>query len=945
MTERSAGSAVLRLRAVFGWSRSSPRPLRGAARARHRGTTVAALAVATAFATTAAATAVGISGGFGKDKAGTETAKGMLLPSNQRITPFGVRHRIDDGRLLSSTVSPDGARIAAVTWKSFTGFLTVFDARTGKVVQQTGTGQGKDQRFGDGSAGTDAPLYSPDGRTLWFPQAGDVVRFTVGRDGTVSKPVVVKLTGAHGSALPGGMALSPDGSRLYAALNGSNTLGVVDTGTNKLVKEIKVGNAPRQVVLSGGKAFVSNEGGRPATAQDFTNLSDGTPLVADRTTGAASTGTVSVVDLAAEKETATVKVGLQPTALYLNGSSLLVANSNDDSVSVVDTVRQRVTQTFNTNPLPGSTVGSHPNGLTMPDAHHVLVSLGRDNALAQYRWDGPRSPVHYEGLIPTDWYPVTVQYDKAVRKVVVTNARGIGSRGPASTVHDGPDTEPATGHNTYDDTGTLTAFAPPTPAQLGRLTHQVFADNDWEKLLARGSGPDRKAPPVPVPARLGERSTIDHVFLIVKENRTYDQVLGDMGKGDGDPSLAQFGRRVTPNHHALAERFGLFDNFYDEGTLSADGHNWLTQADANDYIEKEFGAFYRSYPSQGADALAYQRNGFLWDAARRAGRSVENYGEYVNLQLPTTGAVPSWSDWYKTSRILEGKESGQLPVPTGKYPSTSDIPSLTAVNRPDFPTFDTDIPDQYRVDVWLQHFRQAEKSGKLPNLTLMTLPQDHTAGSSGKDPYPTAMVADNDLAVGRLVDALSHSRFWKSSAVFVVEDDSQDGVDHVDGHRAPVWIASPYARRGAVVSTYYSQLNVVRTIEQILGVPPMNQLDRAAEPMADAFTSRPDTAPFSALPNQVPLDHGLKKAQAAAPSAEPLDVPHGMAAVARQWELWSAQQSTGGNRPQLDQVNPAQLNRIDWYESTGWRRPYPGDARILGPNDVPGKDKPPQELD
>ncbi|KJY42128.1 hypothetical protein VR41_09280 [Streptomyces sp. NRRL B-1568] len=909
---------------------------------RHRTTTVAALTAVVALISTAAA--AGPNGGFGKDKVdGTETAKGILLPSNQRITPFGSRHRIDNGRLLSSTLSPDGTRVAALTWKSFTGFLTVFDARTGKVLQQFGTGVGKDKKIGDGTAGTDGPLYSPDGRTLWFPQAGDLARLPIGADGTVSgAPKVLPLTGPHGSALPAGMALSPDGTKLYAALNGSNTLAVVDTATTKLVKEIKVGNAPRQVALADGRAYVANEGGRPAMAGDFTNVSDGTALVADRTTGAASTGTVSVVDLATEKETGTVPVGLQPTALHLQGGSLMVANSNDDSVSVVDIRRLRVTQTFNVNPLPGSKVGSAPNGITMPDAHHILVSLGRDNALAQYRWDGPLTPVRYEGLIPTDWYPVSVQYDSPLHKVVVTNAKGIGARGPLSTVNNGPDTPPATGHNTYDDTGTLTVFTPPSAARLGKLTHQVFLDNDWEKLLGSGNRADLMAKPAPVPVHLGEPSLIEHVFLIVKENRTYDQVLGDMGKGESDPALAQFGKRVTPNQHALAQRFGLFDNFYDEGTLSADGHNWLTQADANDYIEKEFGTFYRSYPSQGADALAYQHTGFLWDAARRAGRSVENYGEYVNLQLPPSGE-PSWSDWYKSSRILEGKETGGLPVPTGKYPSTSDIPSLTRVNKPEFPTFDTDIPDQYRVDVWLQHFRQAEKTGKLPSLTLMTLPQDHTAGTSGKDPYPTAMVADNDLAVGRLVDAVSHSRFWNSSAVFVVEDDTQDGVDHVDGHRGPLWIASPYARNGAVVSTYYTQLNVVRTIEQILGVPPMNQLDRAAEPMFDAFTTRPDRTPFTALPNQVPLDYGLKK-QGAGPPGE-LRVPHGMEQLAREWELWSARQSTGGSAPELDEVNPAQLNRVDWYEATGWRRPYPGDSRILGPEEVPGKDKPAQELD
>ncbi|GAA4216421.1 bifunctional YncE family protein/alkaline phosphatase family protein [Actinocatenispora rupis] len=879
---------------------------------------------------------------------GTETARGVLLPDNQRVTPLGTRHLVTNGRLLASTLSPDGTHLAALTYLHGTGFLTMMDAASGAVTQQVGTGVGADRKIGDGQVGTDAPLYTPDGRTLWIAQGRDLVRFSVAADGTVASPVVVPVAGVGGrSALPAGMALSPDGTRLYVALNGSNTLGVLDTATNTLTRQIPVGNAPRQVVLTGGEAYVTNEGGRPAADGEYTNDSYGTTVVADSSTGAATTGSVSVVDLASGKETGTIRVGLEPTAAYLTGHTLMVANSNSDSVSLIDTTTHRVRQTFNVTPLPGSTVGSNPNAITMTDDHHLLVSIGRDNAIAVYDYRGAGYPVRYAGLLPTDWYPVNVQLDKHTGQVVVTNDKGIGARGAGSTIAEGPGTTPASGHNTYNDTGSVTTFAMPRDNQLGTLTHRVFVDNGWDALLARGTTP-RTVAPVAVPARLGEPSTIKHVFLIIKENRTYDQVLGDIGKGDSDPSLAQFGATVTPNQHALANSYGVFDNFYDEGTLSADGHNWLVQADANDYIEHEFGTWARSYPSLGNDALAYQRDGFLWNAARRAGRSVADFGEYAaNIDLPASNP-PNWADWYADARILEGKADGPLPVPTDKYHSTSDVPSVNAINDPSVPTFDTDIPDQYRVDMWLKSFRASERTGQLANLNLLALPQDHTAGTSGKDPYPTAMVADNDLAVGRVVDTVSHSRFWKDSAVFVLEDDSQNGVDHVDGHRAPLWIASPYARRGVVDSTYYTQINVVKTIEQILGIAPMNQMDRAAEPMTDAFTNRADPRAYTALPNQVPLDLGLKPTSATAGAAavthpQPV-VPAAERAVYEKWVVWSDAQRTGGSRPEEDMTNPAQLNRLSWYASTGWRRPYPGDTRILAPDEVPGRNRPAQDL-
>jgi YVTN family beta-propeller protein len=915
-------------------------------RSRARLAAASVAAVCVAAAASVAAADIGGFDPFGTNQVGQQVGDRILLPDNQWISPVGNRILVNNARLVSSTLSPDGTKLAALSWNNFTGFLTVIDVKTGQIVQQVGTGNGADSTLGDGSVGPDGPLYSPDGKTLWFPQSGDLIRFTVNGDGTVSSPITIPLTGPNGSALPAGMALSSDGSKLYVALNGNNTLGVIDTSTNKLVKEIPVGNAPRQVVLVGNQAFVSNEGGRPKTSGDFTNLSDGTPVVADPSTGGAITGTVSVVDLGAQAQTDSIPVGLQPTALFLHGTSLFVANSNNDSVSIIDTSTKQVAETIHVNPVPGAHVGSYPNAITMPDDHHLLVSIGRDNAIAVYNYQGLGERTRFEGLIPTDWYPVQVQPDAATGGIVVTNDKGIGARGPVSTIAKGPGTTPATGHNSYDDTGSVTTFGLPSSDQMQGYTDRVFANNAWPRSDALQASSSDQASSV-IPAQLGLPSRIKHVFVIVKENRTYDQVLGDVAKGNGDPSLTQFGQKVTPNEHALATRYGLFDNFYDEGTLSADGHNWIVQAQANDYVEKEFGAFYRSYPAQGGDALAYQRDGFLWNAAARAGLSVADFGEYANFfNVPSSGA-PSWADWYKDSQILEGKATGKLPVPIDKYQTYADIPSLNAIMDHKYPRFDLNVTDQYRTDIWLRAFRKAEQSGNLANLNLLWMPVDHTSGVGSGDPYPIAQVADNDLAVGRVVDAISHSRFWKDSAVFVLEDDPQNGVDHVDGHRSILFVASPYARRGAVIDHYYSQINVVRTVEQILGIRPMNQEDRTATPMFDAFTNHPDFTPYNAQPNQVPVTLGAPGFAATARSASInrlVSVPAAEGAVYRLWVAWSRHQRFSGRNAVPDYANPAQLNRLDWYSATGWRRPYPGDLKILAPNQVPGRSRPAADL-
>jgi len=950
-----------------------PRDSASARRPRIRGRllpALVALAVCLVAVGVASATGTGIDP-FGSSQVGQTVNGATLLPTNQWISPLGTRILDTKARLVSSELSPDGSDLAALGWNDFAGNLTITDVRTGKIVQQTplATGPSGNQ---DTSVGPDGPLYSPDGKTLWVPQSAYLLRFAVNSDGTISTAptATIPLCGVDpssaqntsctvspstggpgpktGAWLPSGMALSPDGSKLYVALNGANTLGVINTATNQLTAQIAVGNAPRQVVLAGNgtTAYVSDEGGRPAQPGDFTNISDGTPIVSDRSTGAATTGTVSVVNLTTGKETQEIPVGLEPTALYQDGSALFVANSNDDSFSIINEASNSLAQTVHVNPVPGATVGSYANAISMVGDRTLLVSIGRDNAIAEYRYDGLTSAPAYEGLLPTDWYPVNAQPDPALgNKIVVTNDKGIGARGPASTINKGPGTAPQTGnatdHNTYDDTGSVTEFALPSPSQLTQDTHAVFTDNAWNQIPAVNGGAGDTVPSV-IPRTIGGDSPIKHVFVIVKENRTYDQVLGDLGEGNGDPTDAQFGQTITPNQHALANRFGDLDNFYDEGTLSADGHNWIVQAEANDYVEKEFGAFYRSYPAQGGDALAYQRDGFLWNAAQRAGISVADFGEYANF-FNVPASADNWDKWYEDSQILEGKASGPLPIPIHEYRTYSDIPSLNAIIDPYYPKFDLNVPDQYRVDIWQRAFQKSVKQNRLPGLNLMWVMTDHTAGVGTGDPDPIAEVADNDLAVGRVVDTISHSRFWKSTAIFVLEDDPQNGVDHVDGHRSVLWTISPYARPG-VNDSYYSQINVVRTIEQILGIKPMNQEDQAAVPMYDAFTSTPDDAPYDALPNQVPLTLGAPGYPSADPASRVVNadvaVPGSERRIYDAWEAWSKRQHFNGKDARQDYARPALLNRLDWYATHGWTEAYPGDRQVFAPDQVPGRNIP-----
>ena len=909
------------------------------ARRKHWTTRTAVAAAAAAAAATVVGATVAVAAGgntpLAANTMGPQSDGSYLMQTNQFVRPVGDVIQ-ENGRPFGLALRPGGQTAASLNnGGGTTGMVSVFNLATHTLLQHYGTG-------GKANGGI---VYAPDGSMLWATQPGGLTSFSVAADGTLSNQKTYPIPGVGGrQPVPAGLTFAPDGHTLLVTLSANNTLGEFDTTTGTLIRQIPVGNVPNGVVVVDGAAYVSNEGGRPATSGDRTDISYGTPIVTNDQSAVPSTGTVSKVDLAAGREVATFPVGLGPSALLVVGKDVLVTNSDDDSVTSIDTSTQQVGRTFNVNPAPGAPFGASPDGLTMLDPQHLAVSLGRDNAVAIYTYSDAQAEPQFDGLIPTGSYPSGLAFDDTLGQLVIASEQGIGSATASNgTINEGQGTAPGAGsvssHLGYNFIGTVQTVAPPTSQQMQQWTQQVFADNQWNGLAARNQlGGAGQAQPVPIPTRVGDPSTIKHVFLIVKENRTYDQVFGDDPRGNGDPSLAQFGRTITPNAHALATQFPLIDNLYSDGTNSAEGHHWLDQAFVNNYMQQMYGSYTRSY--QTGDPMSDVKSGWIWENAQQHGKSVVNYGEQIDSYTDANGngtAANSWDSWMHDANVLAGTQPGPLTYPLGTYTAKTDIPSLAKVTVPDFPNFDLNIPDQYRAALWQKYFRQYDAASDqgpkaVPDLNLLWLMNDHTQGTSPGAVSPIAHVADNDLALGKIVDTISHSRIWKDSAIFVIEDDSQNGVDHVDGHRNPTLVISPWARRGAVVHTYYSQLNVMRTIEQILGLPPMNQQDLTAEPMYDVFTDKPDDTPYTSLPETVSLDQRNPSTASLTSAAVSGASSPVVGQLQLAWAKWAQQQ----NWHSEDMVNMAQDNRDIWYAGHDFAVPYPGDSRVLFPAQVPG---------
>jgi len=651
--------------------------------------------------------------------------------------------------------------------------------------------------------------------------------------------------------------------------------------------------------------------------------------------GAAITGTVSVVNLATMTVTGTISTGLHPTGMALYGRSLLVANTYSDSISIIDTATNKVTRTI---PLglpigvPGQrqpAYGAAPNSIAVDAKRGIAyVALYNANAVGVVNLskdEDARNPVL--GMIPVAYAPSSVVLDEANDTLIVANDKGIGTRLSNECDYG------VCAYNTHQDNGTVSIVPVPDSVTLAAMTKQVSQNNHWDltQNILSASGGSPKTKPVAIPAKIGDPSLIKHVFLIIRENRTYDQVLGDVAAGNGDSSLAVFGGQDTPNAHLLVQRFPLFDNFYDPSRQSADGHQWITEGMAPYADDIQSPDWNRSYPGGNAgDALAYHNKGFVFSEAAAAGLTVKLYGEYVEndtfLQPNGSTTEPTWREFYNDALNFEG--GGE---PTLYYQNTvqaeSSVPAVYNHLIKNFPQFDLNIPDQFRVDLWVQDFNKDVAAGTVPALSILWVMDDHTGGP----PTPDAEQADNDLAIGRIIDYISNSPVWSSSAIFMEEDDAQYGVDHVDGHRSPGFIVSPYAvQNGPTDHTYYTQVNMTRTIEQILGLTPMNQFDLVASPMRTAFVKGTPPAanfqPWTHVLNLVPLDQGVGA------RAEDTNLSPAAKALKAAW-LRKKTEVFAGKMNKPDAEDPDTVNHFNWYMSTGFTRPYPGEKAVRPPSE------------
>jgi len=723
-------------------------------------------------------------------------------------------------------------------------------------------------------------------------------------DFIAGSPAVAKRANATGHRV----ALLP--------LPANDALAVFDADSGVLLKTIPLGVLPVAAVVSwdGAVAYVSVMGGRKPRARERAAKQCCDPfaeLVRVDARGIAQRGTVTRVDLVAGTAGKQIPVGRHPTGLAWNesGARLYVANGNSDTISVIDTRGDSVVQSIAVAPFRERQIGLAPTAVALsPDATILFVTLGGANAVAAYGVPGGQ----LRGLIPTGWYPTSIDVSADGRAIAVGTLFGVGS-GVGRPLG-------LTGRYVHSYRGSVNVIAEPSAAELAAYTTSV-AQNNRLTLKTDSGGPvltpRRNVAARAVPERPGEPSLIDHVVYIVRENRTYDQVFGDIGKGASDSSLVQYGRDVTPNTHALAEQFVLLDHFFATGGNSADGHNWLTQSMETEY---PMWPLYtgRSYPSEGVDPLAYSAGGFLWEAAQAKGKSVRVFGEYA--------PSPQWySDTLRWSMLTQYRDSqphnaAYFRAWVGKYYRTrSDIPSLDRALVREYPGWTMTVPDVVKADIVLEHLREWESQRAMPNLVLIILPSDHTEGTNPGWCTPKACVADNDLALGRIVEGLSHSSFWKSMAILAVEDDAQNGVDHIDGHRTVALVASPYARRGVIDPTFYHQPSIVKTIELMLGLPALSMYDLVATDMRASFIGQgeaPNFEPYSAgVPRQSLFEINERVGSITGPHA----------AERRRAALASARM----NFRDPDAAPSDLLNRILWHDARGWGLPYPEVKRSL----------------
>lgn len=732
-----------------------------------------------------------------------ERVSDRLNVVGQQLRPAGLITRTGT-RPVDLLLSRDGKRL----WVKDNAGLKLFDPVT---LEQ------KADAASEGGASLHGLAETADGKILFSNSASSIHVFAIGPDGKLTRERTIAIPAGTptGAVFPCGLAVS--GGTVYAALSRTNELAAIDLASGQVRWRTKVGVSPYGVALGpDGHAYVSCMGGAFPGAKSRTAPSAGTETSVD-SRGVALGGSVVKVRLSDGALTSQAEVGGQASGIILSpGGMVYVACANSDTISVLDAKTLARQMDIPVRLAEGLPWGLMPNALALSGSR-LWVACAGINAVAAI--DLGRSPVT-RGFLPTGWHPGGVAVGGG--RVFVANVKGLGSR-----TRRRPEEQ---GWNSYDYTGLIQSVSAGEDLATGTQTVRTAA-RTAEMLRAMEREGKASTPPKAWPAKLGDPSHIKHVIYVIKENRTYDQYFGDMKEGKGDARLNLYKDDVVPNHRRLAREYVLLDNYYCNGVLSADGHSWATEGNVTPYLEKAFGGFTRSY-TFGDDPLTYSPTGHIWDAVLSAGMTFRNYGE-MDYATPPQG----WS----VSRLWNEYQNG---APGVVFNQNIGIRRLRNFSSRDYPGWNMGIPDVLRMERFLSEFGRMEA---LPNLTILYLPQDHGAGTTPGYPTMSSYMADNDLAVGRLVEAVSRSRFWPNTAIFINEDDPQAGFDHVDGHRSICLVVSPYTKQKKTVSAFYNQSGVVRSILYLLGLPPLNTSVAASPLMKECFTEKGDFSPYSAI--------------------------------------------------------------------------------------------------